>query len=82
MSKITLKEFKDAADMLLYFYREKSKKREAGWIERTFKKYPGLKNIWSDFDDALQAMEKDTNKRAEPYLKDLKKKGIDIDDIN
>jgi hypothetical protein len=76
--KITLQEFKDVTDMMLYFYKEKSKKREDGWIERTFKKYPGLKDIFKDFDDSLKAIEKDTDKKAIPYLKS---KGIDVDDL-
>ncbi len=74
MSKITLKEFKDLTDLFATYYSQKSDNREDGWIEKTFAKYPALKNIWKDFDKKIKDAEKRIDKTAVPYLKS---KGID-----
>jgi hypothetical protein len=74
MSKITLKEFKDLTDLFATYYAQKSDKREDGWIEKTFGKYPALKNIWKDFDKKIKDAESRIDKTAVPYLK---KQGID-----
>jgi len=78
MPKITLKEFQDFTDLFVDYYKNKTKNQEEGWIERTFKKYPELKNIWRKFDRAIANIEKDVDRTAKPYLKS---KGIDVDDI-
>jgi hypothetical protein len=74
MSKITLKEFKDLTDLFVTYYKNKSDNREDGWIEKTFSKYPALKNIWKDFDKKIKDAENRIDKTAVPYLK---KQGID-----
>ena len=57
MSKITLKEFRDLTDLFATYYSQKSDNREDGWIEKTFQKYPALKNIWKDFDKKIKDIE-------------------------
>jgi hypothetical protein len=75
MSKITLKEFKDLTDLFATYYSQKSDNREDGWIEKTFQKYPALKNIWKDFDKKIKDAENRIDKTAVPYLKS---QGIDV----
>jgi hypothetical protein len=75
MSKITLKEFKDLTDLFATYYSQKSDNREEGWIEKTFQKYPALKNIWKDFDKKIKDAETRIDKTAVPYLKN---QGIDV----
>lgn len=75
MSKITLKEFKDLTDLFATYYSQKSDNREDGWIEKTFQKYPALKNIWKDFDKKVKDAENKIDKTAVPYLKS---QGIDV----
>jgi hypothetical protein len=75
MSKITLKEFKDLTDLFATYYSQKSDNREDGWIEKTFSKYPALKDIWKDFDKKIKDAENRIDKTAVPYLK---KQGVDI----
>jgi hypothetical protein len=79
MSKITLKEFNDFTDLFLTYYQEKGKKREDGWIERTFKKNPKLKDMWKSFDRKIKDAEKQVDAVAKPYMKS---QGIDVDKLN
>ena len=78
MSKITLKEFEDFTDLFVDYYKNKSKNQQDGWIERTFKKYPSLKNIWKNFDQHIGDIEKNVDRTAKPFLKS---QGIDVNDI-
>ena len=74
MSKITLKEFKDLTDLFVTYYKNKSDNKEDGWIEKTFAKYPALKNVWKDFDRKIKDAETKIDRTAGSYLK---KQGID-----
>ena len=75
MSKITLKEFKDLTDLFATYYSQKSDNREDSWIEKTFSKYPALRDIWKDFDKKIKDAENKIDKTAVPYLK---KQGVDV----
>ena len=79
MSKITLKEFQDLTDLFVTYYKNKSNNREDGWTEKTFAKYPKLKNIWKDFDKKIKDAETKIDKTAVPYLKS---QGIDVSKIS
>jgi hypothetical protein len=78
MPKITLKEFEDFTDLFVDYYKNKSIGKQDGWIEKRFKKYPSLKNIWKKFDTHIADIEKSVDRTAIPYLKS---QGIDVNDI-